>query len=395
MSRRNVRTEQEFGSDSFLDVIANMVGILIILIVIVGLKVARQPALTDAVTTDQSAPQIASAENTLPDPDSPESQQLQGLRQQYAELQQENVALDSSVTELEAANPDLDGELTQIQSQESSVLENIRILRAGFESEGEKSEDLRRSSEELQASLEQLEMQAEDAEASAQDLEQALVSAITERDALDQSLRQTAIETQQLHEVLSEVPKTEANQNVLQHRLSPVSEKVEEGEVHFRIENGRVSHIPVDELLDRLKSQVQARRSAVTRLAQFEGTVGPVDGYRMTYTVERDSLTPLQSMQYGNGTYRITVSKWTITPDPNFEGESVDEAVQSGSRFRNVIDITPPGSTATFWIYPNSFDAFPKLREVAHGLQLRVAARPLPEGTPIVGSPGGSRSSAQ
>ena len=36
-----------FGSDSFLDVVANIVGILIILIVVVGVRVARAPALVD------------------------------------------------------------------------------------------------------------------------------------------------------------------------------------------------------------------------------------------------------------------------------------------------------------------------------------------------------------
>lgn len=43
MGRRSDRPELEFGSDSFLDVICNIVGILIILIVVVAVKVERQP----------------------------------------------------------------------------------------------------------------------------------------------------------------------------------------------------------------------------------------------------------------------------------------------------------------------------------------------------------------
>ena len=43
MSRRAHRPELEFGSDSFLDVVCNIVGILIILIVVVAVKVERQP----------------------------------------------------------------------------------------------------------------------------------------------------------------------------------------------------------------------------------------------------------------------------------------------------------------------------------------------------------------
>ena len=43
MGRRAQSPELGFGSDSFLDVICNIVGILIILIVIVAVKVERQP----------------------------------------------------------------------------------------------------------------------------------------------------------------------------------------------------------------------------------------------------------------------------------------------------------------------------------------------------------------
>ncbi len=46
MSRKNRDNEQSFGSDAFLDVIANIVGILIILIVVAGVKVSRAPLIT-------------------------------------------------------------------------------------------------------------------------------------------------------------------------------------------------------------------------------------------------------------------------------------------------------------------------------------------------------------
>ena len=45
MSRRRPKGELQFGSDSFLDVVANIVGILIILIVIAGLHVSKIPVV--------------------------------------------------------------------------------------------------------------------------------------------------------------------------------------------------------------------------------------------------------------------------------------------------------------------------------------------------------------
>jgi len=57
MSRRRNGEDPEFGSDSFLDIIANIVGILIILIVVAGVKVARQPLQT--VDVPVSAVEVA------------------------------------------------------------------------------------------------------------------------------------------------------------------------------------------------------------------------------------------------------------------------------------------------------------------------------------------------
>ena len=61
MSRR-IREEQPFGSDSFLDVIANIVGILIILIVIVGMKVANQAIETPEPVVAEEVDAAAQAE---------------------------------------------------------------------------------------------------------------------------------------------------------------------------------------------------------------------------------------------------------------------------------------------------------------------------------------------
>src|SRR5258708_2246433 len=65
MSGRRPRGELQFGSDSFLDVVANIVGILIILIVIAGLRVSKMPVVLTPVekpvSTDTSSPPVASS----------------------------------------------------------------------------------------------------------------------------------------------------------------------------------------------------------------------------------------------------------------------------------------------------------------------------------------------
>ena len=49
----------------------------------------------------------------------------------------------------------------------------------------------------------------------------------------------------------------------------------------------------------------------------------------------------------------------------------------------------------TIWVYPDSFDLYRRLRDELNAQGFLVAGRPLPDGVPIQGSPGGSRSAGQ
>jgi hypothetical protein len=106
MSRRAQRPELEFGSDSFLDVVCNIVGILIILIVVVGLKVQRQPR-------EQEALAAASIEATRAD-------QAAILAERQRTLDQLNTA------EAEAAQA-----VSTLESQSAEAEEKIRQAMAG------------------------------------------------------------------------------------------------------------------------------------------------------------------------------------------------------------------------------------------------------------------------
>ena len=52
-------------------------------------------------------------------------------------------------------------------------------------------------------------------------------------------------------------------------------------------------------------------------------------------------------------------------------------------------------ATVTLWIYPDSFSLYRRLREDLTEQGFSVAARPLPEGMTIRGSPMGTQSAAQ
>ena len=388
MGRRAQKPELEFGSDSFLDVICNIVGILIILIVVVAVKVERQPkggAPAAAVSVDTDLSQAGPDDNTL----------IADRHHALAELRESELRITADLGSLQTEH-----NASELAVQQ--ILVSQELTKQQLESEESKSDRLRQQQSDLEsdrkaigARVAALQQAVEARDQNALKLGQALSTAASSEQDLDKQLRTAVVETQQLQEVLEHTQQAAVPRDRLQHRLSPVAKSAETDELHFRVENGRVSQIPIEELLERLKAQVLARRSTVMRFNQFEGTVGPVVGYNMSYVVEKEGPSTLEALQSGDGRMRITVSRWTITPDDNLSDESIDEAIKPGSRYRQVIETAAPETVVTMWIYQDSFSGFAALREVAHGLLLRVAARPLPAGTPIVGSPNGSRSTAQ
>ncbi len=61
-----------------------------------------------------------------------------------------------------------------------------------------------------------------------------------------------------------------------------------------------------------------------------------------------------------------------------------------------MVDALDPKTTAvTFWVYPDSFPLYRRLRDLLHERDFVVAGRPLPEGMPIGSSRHGTASRGQ
>jgi hypothetical protein len=391
MSRRTQRPELEFGSDSFLDVVCNIVGILIILIVVVGVRLQRQPLAREAAAPQQQQQQLA--EEAMRSSEHDEAVQRSRATRQELVQQQGHLNSDEKrlTTDVEAAlqqNGMLDQQLAEARGRiDAQKLELAGKNRRTRKLEGERNAAAARVAS-LKSAIGKNGKQVSE-------LETALRRASEAEAATTGKIRTAVVETQKLGDVLEAAVQKSQPADRLQHRLSPVTRPVEADEHHFRIDRGYVSEIPLDDLLQRLKAQVMARQSTIMRFNQFEGSVGPVGGYSMKYTVEKDGPSALESLQTGDGRVRVNVSRWEMIAEETLLQESTEEAVRPGSRFRQQLETYPPDSVITIWIYENSFAGFPAIRELAHGLQLRIAARPLPDGTPIIGSPNGSKSTAQ
>lgn len=391
MSRRAQRAELEFGSDSFLDVVCNIVGILIILIVVVGVRLQRQPLPADPKLAEQIAAAAAAAEALT----AKQNAAVQTAGQNQLSLQNNLASLETDERQLQQELQNITADSQAAQQETAGVRAKLTAQQTQRDTQGRREQKLAAERNATAARVASLQNSLKLSEQKHSELEAALRRTLDTEKQTQQKNRTVAVETLQLTEQLTVAQQQTQPADRLNHRLSPVTKPVESDDVHFRVDGGRVSIIPLQDLLDRLKDQVLARRSTIMRFNQFEGVVGPVGGYSMKYTVEKEGGSALESLQTGDLRVRVSVSKWQLQAEESLLQESVADALRPGSRFRQQLETCPPDSVVTIWVYENSFEQFAAIRELAHGLRLRVAARPLPDGTPIVGSPNGSRSSAQ
>jgi hypothetical protein len=97
-----------------------------------------------------------------------------------------------------------------------------------------------------------------------------------------------------------------------------------------------------------------------------------------------------------NAGFRYGVSEWHLEPVDPLRGETVEAALADGSQFRKAVDSLDPQATAvTFWVYPDSFEVYRRVRDYLYDHDIMVAGRPLPEGIPIASSRRGTVSRGQ
>jgi hypothetical protein len=208
---------------------------------------------------------------------------------------------------------------------------------------------------------------------------------------LEKLRQQVAVVEQELSRLTNEPPPVKR----LDHQLTPVGRIVAGKEVHFRLSGNRISYVPMDELVERLKADIERRKEVMLTRPAFQGTVGPLQGYTMDYVLQRDGMTLSEEFKYGSGMMRMTVTGWILRPSPEVASESLEEALQPDSLFHQHLYQAGTSATVTCWVYPDSFGLHRTLKQHAHEIGYWVASRPLPEGVPIAGSPNGSKSLAQ
>jgi hypothetical protein len=331
-------SSQAPGYDSFLDIATNIVGILIILVMVVGVQ--AKDAWIEAA--DQAASQSAEEKIDVATP-----------REESAAIEADIRELAQKANRVKAESAAKFQRREQLQLLALAAQQALDQRRAELDEVARKEYDLRREAALARDELEDLKDQQR---------------------ALEQS---------------------QGYIDVIEHLPTPMAKTVFGKEEHFRLLNGRLTYVPMNELVDHLRHEWQEKVWRLENVPQVTETIGPVNGFRMKYTLERKRVTvqtsagPLVREMAG-------LARFVLVPVSDELGEPFRKALQPQSDFRRRLNsLNPETTTITVWCYPDGFDQFRELKRELFRLGFRTAGRPLPTGYPISGSPKGSRSAAE
>lgn len=335
--RRQVQAESSaVGQDSFLDVVTNIVGILIILVIVTGLRIKNVP--------------IKEAEE-------------QAVRNAAVSLETE-MAIEGSL------RTDVMKTVEQIRNLQQEAVKRSReraLLATGVAA----------LEQELKTAREKLSTESQDSF----DLQRQVADAQREQDELERE--RIAIEADKPEPTLVE------------NYPTPIGKKVDDGELHFQLRAGRIAYIPLEKLVERFKADAQQKAYRLLELPELTETVGPEGGFRLRYTLERRDVSVETQVTTGRGSY-AQMKRWTLIPVAGTLGETLEAALADGSQFRKALSQhRPDRTTVTVWTYPDSFAEFRQLKKELFHQGFATAGRPLPDGVPISASPEGTKSASE
>ncbi len=376
-ARRTNTEDQDFGGDSFLDIVANVVGILIILILVVGMQIARSPDIQA-----EAERIVAQKRAEIPEPSQPAPPAVPAELAAAPEVVAETPPKPRPRTQ--RVPVDLELPRRRLTALAQGFLDTVAQLRRMQLETLAREQERQRLGVELAIRTERLESRTQ---------------------KLDSDLRQRVMMAREVDQLHAELGKLDEQllfmnnpQKVVEIRHDPtaISRTVYSDELHFRLAEGRVTYLPIDRLVDRVRGDIDRQVWKLRENGRIESSVGPIDGFSMNYILRsRRVMVDRPGSRAQMGTVAEVV-RWELIPGGPAMGENLEDALRPGSEFRRVLErANPRRATVTLWIYPDGFDQFRTIKEEVARLGFATAARPLPEGTPIAGSPHGSRSSAQ
>ncbi len=408
---RRVRREdlsESSGQDSFLDIIANMVGILILLVMVVGARVSISVA--EGIAQVENAQANLVSENPVSEKNIAKKKPEQATtlsmprmkiktpskilvaQQQLSVF--ENKQQQNLQTYLAEENRKLEEESFRLKKQAAvaKVAYQEGVQQAKRAGEMNTERELRK--QERQGILDLVVKLESDLDTQKKNL--------SEQERVNLESR---IELAQAEERLEEITRLKLavmeNEDVkmIKNQPTPIVEVVKKKEVYLRVSKNGVSLIPNQQLS---KMAIQAMEGTIRRLNNpnsFKGSLGPVQGYRLEYFFRRELVHAIAGSGLPSRGSREELFYGIIyQPISDDLGEPISQAVEPNSQLREDLRKYPAKNhVVTIWIYPDSYETFQPLKTMLiEELGYRIALRPLELGEPIMSANrGGTKSRTQ
>ena len=176
---------------------------------------------------------------------------------------------------------------------------------------------------------------------------------------------------------------------------NPVAKPSDGNESHFEVRHNRVAYIDLDRLMTLVKADAQLRIRLSDGARLVDSKVGPVGAFSLQYVLGRSGPVGLGDLIERRGV-SYDLRGWEVVPEFEGRGEAYEQSRHAVSEYARAISrLNPSKATVTLWVYPDGFALYRRLRENLQSRGFMVAARPLPDGMAIRGSPSGSLSAGQ
>ena len=332
----SAEAEEAVNADSFLDIVASVVSVMIIMVMMTGLKIKNTPP--DALPTSE----VLRASGDL------------------VRKQQEEQTLRGNVEKIATEMEQVERQ-TAVRERERDIL-SLAVTGLDQQLRGARQTAAQQAAPDIRVA------------AKVVDARNRLEILNRQREAIERSPAQSV----QIESV-----------------TTPLGRTVEGREVHFQLSHGRIAYVPLSELVAKAEVDLKHNAYKLSAHSEMTDTVAPERGFRLTYTIRLRPPTVEEIHDSGNQRPRIE-DHFVFTPVADNLGETIDEAFRPGSQFQQALtDRRAKDATVTLWTYPDSFDDFRRVKKELYRLGFPVAARPLPEGVPISGSSSGSKSTAE
>jgi hypothetical protein len=329
-----------------LDIVANLVGILIILVVVLG---TQSTAVIEEIKEQVEEKSIAELDAYATD------EQLAALAQQSMRA----AAAQADSNRFEKMILKYDAEIERRKQERALLVDLLAEAEAAWK---DKKLELNREKTLSAARLAEIELVQEE-----------LAKLEGERKRLED--QPDAIVT-------------------VEHLPTPMAKTVFGDELHFRLKGNLLSVVPVEKLIEEIRRDF-ARVAPSSRSGQMDAAVGPVRGYVARYRMDKNREMLSRSGQIQMATrIQLVGIKFEALSEPH--GQAIEKILSNSSELDIELAGRDPNSTTiTVWVYPDSFASFRHLKEHLYKRGFATAARPLPMDHAISGGPQGSRSSAQ